>query len=60
MDDKWMTVKEVAEYLQVSPDVIYRLAQAGKIPASKVGAQWRFKREKVDAWMEQSGELSRP
>ena len=48
-----MTLPEVAEYLQVSRDLIYRLAQKGKIPASKVGNQWRFKQEKIDHWMEE-------
>lgn len=52
MSEKWLTVKEVAEYLQLSPDQIYNLAQQGKIPASKVGARWRFKRENIDRWME--------
>ena len=52
MNDRWMTVKDVAEYLQLSTDQIYRLAQQGKIPASKVGARWRFKREKIDEWVE--------
>lgn len=53
MNEKWLTVKEVAEYLQLSPDQIYRLAQQGKIPASKVGARWRFKKENIDRWMEE-------
>jgi excisionase family DNA binding protein len=48
-----MTLPEVAEYLRVSKDLIYRLAQKGKIPASKVGNQWRFKKEKIDEWMEE-------
>jgi len=52
MNDRWMTVKDVAEYLQLSTDQIYRLAQQGKIPASKVGARWRFKRQKIDKWVE--------
>jgi excisionase family DNA binding protein len=52
MDDRWMTVKDVAEYLQLSTDQIYRLAQQGKIPASKVGARWRFKRGNIDEWVE--------
>ena len=51
MSDKWMTVKDVAEYLQLSTDQIYHLAQQGMIPVSKVGARWRFKREKIDQWM---------
>jgi excisionase family DNA binding protein len=52
MDDRWMTVKEVAEYLQLSNDQIYHLAQQGRIPVSKVGSRWRFKKEKIDQWME--------
>ena len=40
-----MTIQEVAKYLQVSRDSIYRLAQKGKIPASKLGTLWRFKKE---------------
>lgn len=52
MNDQWMTVKDVADYLKLSPDLIYRLAQQGQIPASKVGTRWRFKREKIDHWME--------
>ena len=54
IDNRWMTVKDVAEYLQLSTDQIYRLAQQGKIPASKVGVQWRFKMEKIDEWVENS------
>jgi excisionase family DNA binding protein len=55
MTDKWMTVKDVADYLQLSKDQIYRLAQRGKMPASKVGRGWRFKREKIDQWVEAQG-----
>ena len=52
MNDRWMTVKDLAEYLQLSTDQIYRLAQQGKIPASRVGTRWRFKKERIDDWME--------
>lgn len=59
MDERWMTLQQVAEYLQLSRDLIYRYAQKGKIPASKVGAWWRFKKEKIDRWMEaQSSEYT--
>ena len=37
-----MTLKEVARYLSVHPNTIYRLAKQGKIPAFKVGSDWRF------------------
>jgi len=59
MDNQWMTVKEVAEYLRLSPDMIYRLAQRGRIPVSKVGSRWRFKKEKIDQWMD-AQEVSGP
>ena len=52
MQIRWMTLQEVAEYLQLSKDMIYRLAQNGRIPASKVGSRWRFRRERIDRWME--------
>ena len=52
MQSRWMTLQEVAEYLQLSKDMIYRLAQNGRIPASKVGSRWRFRRERIDRWMD--------
>jgi len=54
-----MTIEEVASYLRLSKDTVYRMAQAGKIPASKVGQQWRFRREDVDAWLEQNKNIAR-
>ncbi len=46
-----MTLEEVAVFLRLSKDTVYRMVQAGKIPASKVGTQWRFRREEVDEWL---------
>lgn len=51
MTDKWLTVKEVADYLKLSTDLIYKFAQQGKIPVSKIGNQWRFDREEIDTWV---------
>lgn len=53
-NDKWMTVKDVADYLQMSTETIYRLAQRGEIPATKVASQWRFKKERIDEWMKRN------
>jgi excisionase family DNA binding protein len=47
----WMTLDEVAKYLRVSKDTIYKMAQAKEIPSAKVGSQWRFSKELVDEWM---------
>ncbi|HPP10977.1 MAG TPA: helix-turn-helix domain-containing protein [Defluviitoga tunisiensis] len=50
--DKWLTLEQIAEYLQMSGSSIYKMAQSGKIPAYKVGKQWRFKKEEIDKWVE--------
>jgi excisionase family DNA binding protein len=50
--EKLMTLEEVADYLRLSNDTVYRMANTGTIPACKVGNQWRFRREDVDAWLE--------
>ncbi len=50
METKWMKVKEVAAYLQISKDLIYKWAQQGKMPVSKIGNQWRFNREEIEEW----------
>lgn len=47
----WMTIEQAAEYLQVSRETLYKYAQSGKVPASKVGRHWRFSRTAIDAWI---------
>ena len=49
--DKWLTLEELAAYLKLSRAKLYRLAQEGDIPASKIGSQWRFDRQEIDAWV---------
>ena len=46
-----MTLQEVANYLRVTKKTIYRLLEAGKIPATKVGRQWRFDKLAIDEWL---------
>lgn len=55
MLEEIMTIKNCAKYLKTSVSTIYRLAQEGKIPASKVGNQWRFKKRKIDEWLDSGG-----
>jgi excisionase family DNA binding protein len=47
-----MTVEEAAEYLQLDPLTIRRLAREGAIPACKLGRQWRLKRDLLNRWLE--------
>ena len=49
--DPIMTVDEVAEYLNLHPLTVRRLARDGEIPAFKVGRQWRIKRELLEKWI---------
>jgi excisionase family DNA binding protein len=49
-NDKIMTLEEVAAYLRVKPQTIYTWAQEKKIPAAKLGKEWRFKKSMIDKW----------
>jgi len=49
-----MTVKEIAEYLGVHPMTIYKYVQDGKIPAFKIGASWRIRRDSIKKWMDEN------
>ena len=52
MSDDILTIEEVAAYLRLKPQTIYTWAQEGKIPAAKLGNQWRFKRSMIDRWFD--------
>jgi excisionase family DNA binding protein len=51
-DDTFLTTEEVIDYLQVNLRTVYRLIKAGRIPAVRVGRQWRFRKGDLDAWLE--------
>ncbi|EKO3548523.1 helix-turn-helix domain-containing protein [Vibrio fluvialis] len=53
MVDQILTLKEVAVYLKLAEKTAYRLASEGKLPGFKVGGSWRFKREDLEAWIEE-------
>ena len=52
MNSPSMTVREVANYLNVDEKTVYRLAQKGELPGFKVAGTWRFKRQDIDQWIE--------
>jgi excisionase family DNA binding protein len=51
-DEGFLTTEEVLAYLQVNLRTVYRLIKAGKLPALRVGRQWRFRKRDIDAWLE--------
>jgi excisionase family DNA binding protein len=58
-DDHFLTTEEVLDYLQVNLRTVYRLIKAGKIPAVRVGRQWRFRKRDIDAWLDSSRQTGR-
>lgn len=52
MEDRLMTVKELASYLKVNERTVLKLAADGPLPAVKVGNQWRFRKAMIDAWLD--------
>ena len=48
-----MDIRLASDYLGISPDTLYKYASEGFIPAFKLGNRWRFKRSRLNEWMDQ-------
>ncbi len=46
-----MTVEELAKYLKIKPDTIYKKVRKGELPAVKLGKLLRFPKELIDQWI---------
>ena len=55
MEDRWLSVDEVADYLGVAKDTIYNWVTSKGMPGHKVGRFWKFKKDDVDAWVRAGG-----
>jgi len=49
-----MTVDELAAYLKIPKSTLYKLVREGQIPSQKVGRHWRFRKETIDRWLDQT------
>jgi len=54
MQKEIMNVSELAEYIGVSGSKIYKLIRDKKIPASKIGRQYKFSKQVIDSWLKES------
>ena len=54
-----MTIEDVAKYLKMKPQTIYKWAQDGQIPGTKLGKEWRFRKHLLDEWIDASIVLSK-
>jgi excisionase family DNA binding protein len=53
-----MDIRQASDYLGISADTLYKYASEGSIPAFKLGNRWRFKKSRVDEWMDQQSSAS--
>ncbi len=60
MMSEMLTAKDIQDLLQVDRSTVYRMAEAGRIPAIKVGRQWRFSTPQIENWMQMQGTAVSP
>jgi excisionase family DNA binding protein len=48
-----LTLEEVASYLRLTPQTIYKWAQEKRIPGAKLGKEWRFRKSIIDRWLDE-------
>lgn len=53
-----MTVHDVARYLRLSEAKVYKIANAGHVPAFRIGKAWRFEKKLIDEWIRREAELT--
>jgi len=51
MEDRWLSVEDIAAYLGIKRDTVYRWVSERNMPGHKIGRLWKFRREEVDEWM---------
>ena len=50
-----LTIEDLSSYLKVPKSTLYKLVREGKVPSQKVGRHWRFRKEAIDRWLEDTG-----
>jgi excisionase family DNA binding protein len=55
LPERWITLKEAAAHLNVSPSWLYQKGKGAEVPRVRIGNKYRFQVSKVDAWMNEQG-----
>ena len=55
LDDRWRSVDEIAAYLGIKRDTVYKWIDRKQMPAHKVGRLWKFRKDEVDHWVRDGG-----
>jgi excisionase family DNA binding protein len=50
-DERWLSLEEIATYLGIKRDTVYKWINRKRMPAHKVGSLWKFKRDEIDEWV---------
>jgi excisionase family DNA binding protein len=59
MEDRWLSVGEICEYLGVTRETIYAWLSQKGLPGHRVGRLWKFKRAEIDEWVRTGGTTDR-
>ena len=51
MEDRWLSVDEIADHLGVKRDTVYKWISERRMPGHKIGRLWKFKQAEVDKWV---------
>jgi len=51
VEDRWLSVDEIADYLGIKRDTVYKWISEKRLPAHKIGRLWKFKKGEVDTWV---------
>jgi excisionase family DNA binding protein len=55
MEDRWLSVDEIAAYLGVKRDTVYRWITRKSLPGHRLGRLWKFRKHEVDEWVHSGG-----
>ena len=59
IEDRWLSVDEIAAYLGIKRDTVYVWIERRNMPAHKVGRLWKFKQDEIDEWVRTGGASGR-
>lgn len=49
-----LTIGELSAYLKIPKSTLYKLVREGKVPSQKVGRHWRFRKEAINRWLDET------
>ena len=56
MEDRWLSVNEIADHLGIKRDTVYNWIGERQMPGHKIGRLWKFNQKEVDEWVTSGGD----